>query len=56
MRSLGARVLGLTAAVFLAAATEGNAQLDIDDICVASEAFAEVDFVFLIDATQSMGR
>ena len=56
MRSLGARGLGLTAAIFLAAATEGNAQLDIDDICVASEAFAEVDFVFLIDATQSMGR
>ena len=56
MRSIGARSLGLTAAVFLAASTEGNAQLDVDDICVASEAFAEVDFVFLIDATHSMGR
>jgi hypothetical protein len=55
MRSFGARGLGLTAAVFLAAATEGNAHLDLDDICVASEAFAKVDFVFLIDATRSMG-
>jgi hypothetical protein len=56
MRSTGVRGLWLMTAVFLAAATEGNAQLDVGDVCVESDGFAEVDFVFLIDATESMDR